>query len=53
MMLEVQLQCYGTVITAVDICQYLRIGNAGTQSFAGDEIVDAPPCILLAGLETV
>ena len=53
MMLEVQLQRYGTVVTAVDIGQYLRVGNAGAQSFAGDKVVDAPPCILLTRLETV
>ena len=53
MMLEVQLQRYGTVVTAVDVGQYLRIGNAGAQSFAGDEVVDAPACILLTSLEPV
>ena len=29
------------------------VGNLGKQTLGGDEIVNAPACILLTGLETV
>ena len=41
------------MVGAVDLCVDFSIFNAVAQSLTGYEVVDAPPCVLLAGLKAV
>ena len=41
------------MVAAHDFGVYLGILNTLQQTLGGDEIVDAPPCILLTGTEAI
>lgn len=50
---EVELYSYRTVVATHDFVVDACRSEVGHESVAYDEVVDAPPCILLAGVETI
>lgn len=47
------IQLYGTVVTAIDVCVYLGIFHFFLQTIGRQKIVNAPPCIFRPGLESI